>query len=117
MFIRRFVITQIVVWCVAAGVAAGQERAGAAETHESHLQDPPEAKDNPDQEDPVEVAKRQHERNLASYEARQEAIKSDAGGPFAGQSADGEELDSAQKDEPDLEQQVLADKDKDNEPF
>jgi hypothetical protein len=32
MFIRRFVITQIVVWCVAAGVAAGQERAGAAAT-------------------------------------------------------------------------------------
>ena len=30
MFSRRFVITQIVLWCVAAGVAAGQERAGAA---------------------------------------------------------------------------------------
>ncbi|HEX6622175.1 MAG TPA: hypothetical protein VF064_00580 [Pyrinomonadaceae bacterium] len=32
MFIRRFVITQVVVWCVAAGGAAGQERAGAAAT-------------------------------------------------------------------------------------
>lgn len=32
MLIRRFIITQVVAWCVAAGVAAGQERAGAAAT-------------------------------------------------------------------------------------
>lgn len=32
MFIGTFVITRVVVWCVAAGLAAGQERAGAAAT-------------------------------------------------------------------------------------
>jgi len=32
MHVRRFFIIQVFVWCVAAGVAAGQERAGAAAT-------------------------------------------------------------------------------------
>lgn len=53
------------------------------ETHESHLQDPPPARDEPDVKDPVEIAQEQHERNLAAYEVRQEQIKSDAAGPFA----------------------------------
>jgi hypothetical protein len=64
------------------------------ESHESHLQDPPPAKDEPDTKDPVEVAQEQHEKNLAAYEARQEQVKSDAQGPFAATQVDEEDEES-----------------------
>jgi len=59
----------------------------------SHLEDPPEAKEEPDTEDPVEANQRQHEARLKAYEAKQKQVESDAAGPFAYNATAGGEYD------------------------
>jgi hypothetical protein len=64
------------------GVWKDQEEA-FREASLSHLEDPPEAREEPERDDPVEANQRDHEARLKAYEAKQKQVESDASGPFA----------------------------------